>query len=427
MALLSEELGGSVVPAIILTLILSLEGLNKLFVVLSYFYKKKKWDQLTLIYLSICITSFVMSLTLLLHFIFLLGQGLYFELEDESVRCKGGVVAFITHNFFIITLRVSVFYNTLLVLLTTVKTRWPVFKTTTRALKIILAAYPACLLVLLLVHVIVDDKESCKFYLPWVSESDVMTFLYFWLPLVLPTIVSLCAVVWLSKVICTKSLTIHLAEFDAGRSDEDCKGEGSVEEWSVEEVDGESRVIDLSPIRESDTPPVNTKFPNVRVEHPHLKNYVRNEEEAEGGKAKLVKGLQHVGTHLSEKMNKTSRKIPIEIEVRKPSVSWSTDWSTVKIRTITTVVMLAMVTIVTTLVSTCAVFSVLYTQGKDYVLVYYLGVLLPAFKMIVVDTVILVYRVRGLRLYVVKIYVEAWGAVVGKVKEKMTERETYDQ
>lgn len=361
MALTEGNFDWSVVVHLVLTLALGVTGLGCNGLMVSYYSRKEKLDQLSIIYGSLAGFSLPVSALMLFNFIFFFVDDLYYPYAHVT-ECQGNFSVFVSAAFRVLYMalyRTLVYLLVSLIFLTACKVKWPIFKIRTQHLKHLIAFYPVVLFLVMCIHSFITVSCSTPFYIPWIGTGTVMTIIYFWILLILPGILALACLIFLLQVISCDPQTSPAEEKGAAKN------------------------------------------PTLRI----TLDTIKEEAENVAGAGKIKTSLSQVKTKLSN--SKTNIRTKFEgREVTK--------------KTILTTLLTTSSLLTTLVISNVTPLRSIYSDNDilqydihhtvaDFNNLYVCSVLVPVFLLTIVNPVILMFRVGGLRRFTGMV----WGRVCG--------------
>ena len=360
---------GTVVLHIILTLILGVVGVACNSLILLYYAKKAKLDQLSIIFGSLSGFSLVLSVLMIVNFIFFFIGDLYYEYAHAQ-DCQSNFGLFISAAYkvlFMVAFRTIVYILTALIFLTACKVKWKIFKIRTQLLKYLLAGYPVLLFLVVCINSFIELSCTTPFYIPWIGRTTVMTVVYFWVLQAVPGVLSLACLIFLFQVVTCDPQTLP-AELEPAENKE-----GKVR-----------RVLETI------------------------------EEEEKGACNKLKSSLTQVKTKLS---------------ASKTNISTKFEGREVTKKTIFTILILTFILLITLIVSTVNPLQSIYSNNdiliydihhstSDFNTVYTCTVLLPVLFLAIVNPLILLFRVNGLHKFAVRFFRRSCATCIAAIERR---------
>ena len=343
----------------VITLILGAVGIACNSLILLYYVRKVKKDQLSIIYGSLSGFSIILSLLMIINFIFFFIGDLYYE-YSHAQDCQSNFGLFISATFkvlFMVGYRSIIYILTALIFLTACKVKWRIFKIRTQLLKHLIAGYPVLLFLLVAINCFIEMNCATPFYIPWISTTTSMTVVYFWILQAVPGVLALACLIFLFQVVTCDPQTLPTDLLP-----------GENKEGAIKRA--------LETIEET------------------------IEEEEKGVRSKLKNSLSQVKTKLSASKSNIATKFTGR-EVTK--------------RTIFTILILTFVLLITIIISTVIPLQSIYSNNdilvydihhntSDFNTVYVCSVLVPVLLLTIVNPVILLIRVNGLHKFVVRLF-----------------------
>ena len=366
MAITNGPLGDGVIVHLICCLLFGVIGISNNALILRYFTKKQKLDQLSILYTVISVISLLLSSVHIIQFIFFYIPGIYYNYTIDAYCQSNAAIFFaaVAKILYMTGIRSALFIITLLIFLTTSKVKWKIFKIQTRMMKYMMTMGPGVLLVIMVINCFVELKCTAPFFLPWLGVTDAMTIIYFWLLLVLPTILSVACVVALFTVV----------------------------------LGGE---VEAMPQKEAPEPePVPQPSKDVKVEVGGItkKGSLKAPKKLEMVKQKVHSGKETLSTKFSERKAKIGNKFKNR-EVTK--------------RTIITVMILGGITVLTIIPSLVVTLKKIYSEEnllvynakhttRHFNIAYIFSTLLPSLNFVIIIPIVMMKRVTGINRYIHK-------------------------
>ena len=359
----------TVILHIVLTLLLGIVGVACNALILLYYVKKAKLDQLSIIFGSLSGFSGILSLLMIINFIFFFIGDLYYD-YGHAQECQSNFGLFIAACFkvlFMMSYRTIVYILTALIFLTACKVKWPIFKIRTQLLKYLIAGYPVMLFLVVCINCFIEVSCTTPFYIPWIGRTTTMTIIYFWVLQAIPGVLSLACLVFLLQVVTCDPQTLPV-ELEPEQSKEGIA----------------QRVLETI------------------------------EEEEKGAVKKLKSSLSQVKTKISASKSNLSTKFEGRQVTKK---------------TIFTIMILTTTLLVTLIISTVVPLQSIYSNNDilyydihhtttDFNTVYICTVLLPVLLLAIVNPVVLLVRVNGLHKFTVRLIRSTCAPVIDAVEKR---------
>lgn len=350
----------------IISLLIGLAGCKYNGIILTYYAKKLKLDQLSIIYGSISVLGGVMSLLMVINFIFFFLADMYYTYAEPQT-CQSNLGIFFAASYkvlFMVAYRSIVFLLTALIFLTACKVKWSIFKIKTQLLKHLVTFFPVCLFAVIGINCFIEVNCATPFYVPWLSNSSSMTIIYFWILLVVPGIIALGCMVFLIYVIVFQSSSL-LPENQVPQSK-------------------------LATIQEGNEPSAS-------------------------------------GNIVSQKLSNVKSKLTNS----KSNLAAKFDGREVTKRTIFTILILTTGLIVTIAASCILPLNNIYSDNdilgydihhttSDFNNIFIFSELVPCFILAILNPLVLMYRINGLRKFCSKLFYQMFGCCI-KMASKKTE------